>query len=237
MKVLTLTDETGKVLYKTTVDNWRVDQVLDGEQLRISITGWTKEFSAPEGAFVKNYTKRKLPDIEADPARPSTAPSTGDLKRDFCSSEPAQQPARRIGTGIGDGPKVVAEAMRVMRSEAANDPARRADAIAALDRYWPEWRRIDPEILGFRAATVGGLDRYWAYTVAKRKATPAEEAQRTRDEERKSPPWTILGPSYPTFPLKPEHRVSYPTPHKTCTCDIKDLMSTGHVTGCPEKKR
>lgn len=96
----------------------------------------------------------------------------------------------------------------------------------------------DPEILGFRATTVGGLDRYWAYTVAKRKATPAEEAQRTRDEERKSiPPWTILGPSYPTFPLKPEHRVSYPTPHKTCVCDIKDLMSTGHRSGCPEKKR
>lgn len=116
MKVLTLTDETGKVLYKTTVDNWRVDQVLDGEQLRITITGWTKE-------------------------------------------------------------------------------------------------------------------------VAKRKATPAEEAQRTRDEERKSsPPWTTLGPSYPTLPLKPEHRVSYSTPHKTCVCDIKDLMSTGHRSGCPEKR-
>lgn len=204
MKVLTLTDETGKVLYKTTVDNWRVDQVLDGEQLRISITGWTKEFSAPEGAFVRNYTKRKLPDIEADPARPSTAPSTGDLKRDFCSSEPAQQPARRIGTGIGYGAKVVAEAMQVMRSEAANDPARRAGAIAALNRYWPEWRLTDPEILGFRrAATIGGLP-------------------------------TIKDP---ISPLKPEHRVSYPTPHKTCTCDIKDLMSTGHLAGCPEKKR
>lgn len=118
--------------------------------------------------------------------------------------------------------KVIAEAMKIMRSEIANDPARALSAIAALDRYWPEWRLTDPEILGF------------GIPVFRRRF---EEAQRTRDEERKSsPPWTTLGPSYPTLPLKPEHRVSYSTPHKTCVCDIKDLMSTGHRSGCPEKK-
>jgi hypothetical protein len=222
MKLLTLTDETGKVLYKTTVDNWRVDQVRDGEQVRISIIGWAKEYVAPEGAFVKDCTKSKLPDVDVDPA---------------------QDPRRRIGMGIGYGAKVVAEAMQVMRSDAANDPARRANAIAALDRYWPEWRLTDPEILGFRAATVGGFppgNNTILYGPAAKRKAPSEEVQQEIADERtrlKQSFWTIVGPSYPTVPLKPEHRVSYPTPHKTCTCDIKDLMSTGHLTGCPEKKR
>lgn len=168
-------------------------------------------------ALRANYTKSKLPDIDVDPA---------------------QDPRRRIGMGIGYGAKVVAEAMQVMRSAAANDPARRADAIAALNRYWPEWHLTDPEILGFRGGFPRGNNTVLYGPAAKPKAPP--EAQQEIADERtrlKQSFWTIVGPSYPTVPLKPEHRVSYPTPHKTCTCDIKDLMSTGHLTGCPEKKR
>lgn len=62
------------------------------------------------------------------------------------------------------------------------------------------------------------------------KAKPEED---TAAKPTTVPRWTILGPGFPT--VQP-HRTA-PTPPKAgCTCDIKDLMSTGHNPGCPEKK-
>lgn len=143
---------------------------------------------------------------------------------------------------------VVAEAIRVLRSDAKNDPARRADAIQALDRHWPGWTRVDPEILGFspyatplkaglpdfkkpidptKPLTVLGFPRGWNTILYGPRSGPKPGLP--EDGFRFVP---LEGPK----PIKNTVLMSLKDAPQKCVCDIKDLMSSGHSKGCPEKK-
>lgn len=112
MKTLTLTDETGKVIFQKTVHNWRVSEA--GDQVHVSVVPQPLQFMK-----VNSYTNP--PWTVLGPSHPYPTPHkdevplavpepSGGFPRGNCTilwgpKRPAPEaPARRIGAGLSADP-------------------------------------------------------------------------------------------------------------------------------------
>lgn len=118
-----------------------------------------------------------------------------------------------------------------------------------LTKWTPEQRAIDlskmqARLAGKMAATSSSVDPNYMSPPPAKPTAPSIPNQKVQVSVRPitpvpGPPLLSVRPSwyedgYDGDLFKPSH---VPAVRAVCRCDIKDLLSTGHTKGCPEKKK
>jgi len=234
MKTLTLTDETGKVIFQKTVHNWRVSEA--GDQVHISVV--------PDPVkFVKVDSDTNPPWTILGPSHPYPTPHKTDLPAWARVSypPPADERACLKQSFLTDSPNPCGE---VPLNEPKYAPAPKPDYLGAAKNLQKEL-----EANATREAWAGyaeGLKKM----AEEQKAAVAKLAPELCAKSGSFPKGdcTILwgpksGLKSPLFSPGSLEQAGYRLGYRLdpieakCRCDIKDLMSTGHAPKCPEAKK
>lgn len=225
MKTLTLTDETGKVIFQKTVHNWRVSEA--GDQVHISVVPQPLKFVKVDEHALPPWTvvgsshsyptphKTDLPAWARVSYPPPAADERARLKQSFLTDW--QSFLTDCPNPCGEVPLNVPEPKYA--------PAPKPDYLAAAKNLQKELEA---------AAHVADL--------------------RTEPGSFPKGDCTILwgpksGLKSPLFSPGSLEQAGYRVGHAVeteiqmgppgaiCRCDVKDLMSTGHAPKCPEAKK
>ncbi len=213
MKTLTLTDETGKVLYKTNVDNWQVDQVRDGGNLRISITGW-----ATESVKVDEHALPPWTVVGSSHDYPKPHKKDCFRRARVSYTPPDDERARLKQSFLTDGPNPCGEVP-------LNEPEPGVSGGPLTREAWPSWAKKMAEEQEAAVAKLAPELRAKSGDFPNGLVGPGRIEDRFRFR-------VLQGPK----PTKNMLLMNLTEPEK-CRCDIKDLMSTGHAPKCPEAKK
>lgn len=215
MKTLTLTDETGKVIFQKTVHNWRVSEA--GDQVHISVVPHPLQFMKVDEHALPPWTV-------VGPSHPYPTPHKTDLPAWARVSYPPP-------TSHKDGPNPCGEVPLNMSDTHVPEPGVSGGPLSR--EAWPSWAK---KIAEEQEAAVAGLVAKLAQDGPQDGRTKSSGFPnglvgpgRIEDRFRFR---ALQGPK----PTKNMLLMNLTEPEK-CRCDIKDLMSTGHAPKCPEAKK
>lgn len=263
MKTLTLTDETGKVIFQKTVHNWRVSEA--GDQVHISVV----PHPLP---LVKIDSDTNPPWKILGPSHPYPTPHKTDLPAwarvsyppptshkdgpNPCGEVPLNMSDTHVPEpGVSGGPLTREAWPSWAKKMAEEQEAAVAGLVAKLAQDGPQDGRAKPSGFPKGDCTILWGPKRPAHEASVRR-TAVAVAESNREFIKKVFPNGLVG-------IEDRFRfraLQGPKPTKNmllmnlteqpddltkaelydalkCRCDIKDLMSTGHAPKCPEAKK